>query len=189
MEKVFAAFPKGEALEENAAVGTDGFTQIFDSYYKRIYNYMRYRVSDPDEAEELTSQVFEQVLRKIRTFNPDRAPFEVWIFSIAHHAVNDYYRSKKRHAWFSLDSIRELISLKPGPEETALQNEDRDKLNAALESLQDRERNIIAMKFAGRLKNRDIAVLTGLSESNVGVILYRALRKLRDSLKKQGVRR
>nr|WP_289137002.1 RNA polymerase sigma factor [uncultured Brevibacillus sp.] len=95
---------------DTASTDSTFFRDVFDSYHKRIYNYMRYRVSDLCEAEELTSQVFEKVLQKLSTFRPDRAPFEVWLFSIAHHTVNDYYRKQKRRQWFSLDSIKEMIS-------------------------------------------------------------------------------
>ncbi|MDT3702970.1 MAG: sigma-70 family RNA polymerase sigma factor [Thermincola sp.] len=50
-------------------------------------------------------------------------------------------------------------------------------------SPEERERNIIALKFKAGLTNRHIAELIGLSESNVGVILYRAIRQLRSILK------
>jgi len=45
--------------------------------------------------------------------------------------------------------------------------------------LSDRERDLVALKFAAGLTNRRIAELTGLSESNLGVILYRAVPRLR----------
>ncbi|MHB8157955.1 MAG: RNA polymerase sigma factor, partial [Desulfocucumaceae bacterium] len=67
-------------------------------------------------------------------------------------------------------------------------SETRDNLLQALASLEDRERNIVALKFWGRLSNRRIAELTGLSSSNVGVILYRSMRRLRTILDGQGVK-
>lgn len=183
MEKSFSMFSQKDIFLRNlSGVEPEVFADIFDCYYKRIYKYMRYRTGNSDEAEELTSQVFEKVLRKIKTYRPERGPFEVWLFAIAHHAVSNYKKSKKRWAWFSLESIRDLVCRQPGPEESALQNEDRTRLIAAFDSLGDRERNIIAMKFTGGLKNREIAELMGLSESNVGVILYRSLQQLRDLL-------
>ena len=183
MEKAFSMFFKKDLfLRPESQIEPEQFTHIFDSYYQRLYNYIRYRIGNSHESEEVTSQVFEKIYRKISTFQPERGSLEVWLFAIAHHAVNDYHRQKKHRAWFSLESIRELISRQPGPEETALKNEDHHRLLAALDSLGSRERNIIAMKFAGGLKNREIAELTGLSESNVGVILYRSLQQLRNLL-------
>ena len=57
------------------------------------------------------------------------------------------------------------------------------ELLAGLGNLSEREQEIIRLKFVGELKNREIAPIMGLSESHVGVILYRALRKLRSQLK------
>ena len=51
-----------------------------------------------------------------------------------------------------------------------------------MEHLPARDQEIIALKFAGELSNREIAQATGLSESNVGVILFRSIRKIRDRL-------
>ncbi|GIO05568.1 specialized sigma subunit of RNA polymerase [Brevibacillus reuszeri] len=170
---------------DTASTDSTFFRDAFDCYHKRIYNYMRYRVSDLCEAEELTSQVFEKVLQKLSTFRPDRAPFEVWLFSIAHHTVNDYYRKRKRRQWFSLDSIKEMISGQISPEEAASKNDEQTELIRALSYLKERERRILSLKFVGELKNYQIAEIVGLSESNVGVILYRSLRQLRSILKER----
>lgn len=160
------------------------FTEIFDRYYKRIFNYIYYRLGNSDDAEELASQVFEQVIRKMYSYSSQRGSIEVWLFTIARNVVNDHYRQKKRRPVVSLDPSLDVLSAKPGPEETVINDETRTHLLAALGSLPQRERNIIAMKFAGGLKNREIAKLTGLSESNVGVIVYRSLKSLRDILER-----
>ncbi|HBK54004.1 MAG TPA: hypothetical protein DDZ44_08720 [Syntrophomonas wolfei] len=68
------------------------------------------------------------------------------------------------------------------PSAKSLRNETHNELLAALATLGDRERNIIAMRFAANLKNREIASLLGLSENNVGIIVYRSLRQLREIL-------
>jgi len=172
-------------LQDEVRSYADIFAEIFDRYYSRIYKYMRYRLNSVEEAEDLSSQVFEKVMQKIETYRPDRAPFEVWMFSIAQNTVNAYYRRRKRGIWFPLESIRDLPSERPNPEEKAVRNEEQGRLLVALSSLEERERNIIAMKFAGGLKNKEIAEIMGLSESNTGVILYRALHRLREILKSE----
>jgi len=172
-------FATGQEASNKLAI----FTDIFDSYYPRVYNYIRYRLPNIEEAEELTSQVFEQVVKKYATFDEERGPIEVWLLAIAQHTVIDYYRYRKRRQWWPLDQAEKVPSLVPGPDELAIQEEERTRLLQALQTLGERERNIIAMKFAGGLKNRDIARLTGISESNIGVIIHRSLHKLHDILK------
>lgn len=155
------------------------FTTIFETYYTRIFNYIAYRVTCRQTAEDLTSLVFEKLLSKLGSYSKNKAPFEVWLFAIARNAVNDYYRSLKRNRFFSLDAIRELIASNKEPEALLLEGERSDRLNQALDTLAPKERNIVALKFGADLKNKEIALITGMSESNVGVILYRSMRKLK----------
>lgn len=63
-----------------------------------------------------------------------------------------------------------------------MDSERSDRLNRALDTLSAKERNIIALKFGADLKNTEIARVTGISESNVGVILYRSMRKLKSEI-------
>ncbi|GAA4832399.1 sigma-70 family RNA polymerase sigma factor [Paenibacillus vulneris] len=158
------------------------FTWIFESYYKRIYNYASYRVNCHYTAEDLTSQIFEKTMKKIDTFSHGKAPFEVWLFAIARNVVNDYFRSEKRRRLFSLDGFKELVSGRKGPERLAIEGEVNDSLLQALEALSARERNLIALKFGAQLKNTEIAELLHITVDNVGVILYRSMKKLRKTL-------
>ena len=75
-----------------------------------------------------------------------------------------------------------IISEGLPPEELLIQTHDKARVLLALQSLDKRSREILALKFSGELSNREIAKLTGLTESNVGVILYRSLLKLRTLL-------
>jgi len=121
-------------------------------------------------------------------YRPERAPFAAWLFAIVRNAVNDHLRAKRRRRWLSLEVLRDRASAGPQPEEVAIHGETRAELLAAVARLSDRERDLIALKFAAGLTNRRIAKLTGLSESNVGVILYRAMQRVRAELSAQGVR-
>jgi len=182
MEKVLSITATDIFSSEQVQERQELFTDIFNRYYQRIFNYLYYRVGNFCDAEEMSSQVFEQVIAKMNSYSPQRAPFEVWLFTIARNVFNDHYRQQKRRPTVSLDYTSELIADQPGPEDSVINNETTAKLLAALEALPERDRNIIAMKFAGGLKNREIAKLTGLSESNVGVILYRSLQRLRNQM-------
>ena len=83
--------------------------------------------------------------------------------------------------------LRCSASPAPSPELSAEQNEERAALFRALLSLDDRSRELVALKFFAHLTNREIAAVTALTESNVGVILYRALHDLQRILEKEAV--
>jgi len=170
-----------EKLREDVLT-TDEFSQIYEMYFDRVYKYICYRVYNQYEAEDICSQVFETVITKYHTFSKEKAKFDVWLFAIARNTVTDYYRARNKRFHFSLDSITELVLLKPSPEELAIRDDEHQAMFRAMAKLRDKERNIIAMKFAAGLKNSEIADLMGISESNIGVVVYRILKKLRKFL-------
>lgn len=161
------------------------FIYIFETYYKRIYNYIYYRVNCNEEAEDLTSQVFEKVMLKIETYSESKSPFEVWLFAIARNVIKDYFRSLKKHKFFSMDKIEKFISIEKNPEDIVVKAETNDKLLKSLNILNTRERNIVALKFGGNLKNKEIAEILDITESNVGVILYRIMKKLKTEMERE----
>ena len=182
MDGAVTVLPNERALVARATAEPAAFAAIYDHYFPRVYNYVRYRVGDAEMADDLTAQVFERALASIGRYRLKRGPFAAWLFAIARNAVSDYLRAQRRRCWLSLEVLRDRASTEPQPEEVAIRDETRAELLAAVARLSDRERDLIALKFAAGLTNRRIAKLTGLSESNVGVILYRAMRRLRAEL-------
>ncbi|WP_353094155.1 sigma-70 family RNA polymerase sigma factor [Tissierella praeacuta] len=172
-----------EQSEKNFCKEKD-FTYVFETYYKRVYNYIYYRINAYHTAEDLTSQVFEKVMVKIDTYCEEKAQFEVWLFAIARNVVNDYFRDLKKCKLFSIDKIRDLISNKGTPEKIIEIEETTDELLKALKILDEREKNIVALKFGANLKNVEIAEVLDITESNVGVILYRTMKKLKSKLER-----
>ncbi|WP_282942540.1 sigma-70 family RNA polymerase sigma factor [Paenibacillus sp. RC67] len=167
---------------QNGILSTEMFAQIFDTYYKRVYKYICYRINNHYAAEDICSHVFEVVISKYYSFSPEKSNFEVWLFAIARNSVTDYFRSQKHRADFSLNSILNMVLSKPSPEEIVIRDDNNRALFTALAKLSDKERNIIAMKYAAGLKNSEIADLLGVSGSNIGVVLYRILKKLHKEL-------
>jgi RNA polymerase sigma factor (sigma-70 family) len=167
------------ALAKRAASDRYSFAMLYDRYFPRVYNYMRFRCSDPQTADDLTSVVFEKALREIAHYQAERAPFAVWLFTIARNALTDHLRAGQRHPWLTLDLLRGHSNPDHSTEEGLIETETRDSLIRALARLSERERDLIALKFQAGLNNRQIAEMTHLSESNVGVTVFRAIQRLR----------
>jgi RNA polymerase sigma-70 factor (ECF subfamily) len=178
MDGTVTVLPNEPVLVAHATAEPAAFAAIYDYYFPRLYNYVRYRVGDAEAADDIVAQVFERVLANIGRYCPERAPFAAWLFAITRNAVADHLRAQKRRRWLSLDACRNRASAEPQPDEVVVRDDTRAELLAAVARLSDRERDLIALKFAVGLTNRRIADLTGLSASNVGVILYRAITAL-----------
>jgi RNA polymerase sigma-70 factor, ECF subfamily len=175
------------ALVARAIVDPTALAALYDHYFPLIHKYVLYRVSNAQISDDLVSQIFERMLTGLARYQPGQAPFGAWLFGIARHVVGDHYRSQKRHHWLSLENFFDLPGTYPAPEEITLTNEKGEHLLRSLAKLADRERDLISLKFAGGLTNREISTLTRLSETNVGVILYRAMKQLRIELEKEEV--
>jgi RNA polymerase sigma factor (sigma-70 family) len=170
-------------VEDGAGTEPAALAAVYDFYFPRVYMYVRYRVEDPSVADDLTSRTFEQVTKKLDTYSPKRAPFAAWLFAIARNAVNDHLRAMRRHPSLPFEALAGRANSEDPPEETVIQQEEKNRLLRAVAQLPERERELIALKFTAGLTNRQIAGMLPLSEKNVGVILYRAIRDLRVHLK------
>lgn len=158
------------------------FAKLYQSYYPKVKGYFLTRLGNETEAEDLTSKVFEKALAGLANFQWQGIPFSAWLFKIAQNTLFDAFRSARTKPKVSLEKVPPLRTEESGPEEITIQTESYEILEQLLFKLPQRERDIIYMKFYEGYTNRAIAKLTGLSETNVGTILYRTLRNLRQDL-------
>ncbi len=157
----------------------DPLVYLFETYSGRVLLYMQYRCDDSATAQDLAAQVFEQIAKSLPNYDPSRAPLAAWVFSIARHVVTGWQRRRYLRKFLPWEDFFRQPAPENSPEQAAVESEERGALRAALRRLSSRERDLIGLRFSSGLTNRQIAALTGLSESNVAVILYRALRRLR----------
>jgi RNA polymerase sigma-70 factor (ECF subfamily) len=167
---------------ERATSSKERFAELYEEFLPKVYRYVRYRVGDVPVTEDLTSTVFEKALVNFHRYSSDRASFSTWIFSIARNVIIDHFRARGRHQSLSLEKAEvDVPANEPGPDERLEKKEEHRRLRASLSRLSPQEQELISLKFGSGLNNRQIARTMGLSESNVGTRLYRAVRKLRDS--------
>ena len=167
--------PEGGRLAES-------FDFVYDRYYKNVYNYIVFRINNQYDAEDLTNDVFVKAMNNHKNYNADFA-MEAWLIGISKNIVTDYLRKTMRRQFVPLDSIIELISANKQPEEVVVFNEEIKGLISAMTLLRDKERQILSMKFATDLKQREIGEILGISESHVKVTTHRALNKLKKHMK------
>jgi RNA polymerase sigma-70 factor, ECF subfamily len=153
-----------------------GFEDLYRNTFPRVYAYVASMLRDRSAAEDVTAQAFERAYRKRTRFSPRRGSPEAWVFGIARNAALDELRKRKRRATLEAEPA-DVWS--PGPDEHAQQAFRREEVRAALATLDPRDRDLVALKFAGGLSNAEIGRILGISESNVGSRLHRTVEKLR----------
>jgi len=146
-----------------------------------LYAYLATLLGDHSAAEEVTALAFERAFRKSRLFNPRRGSERAWLFGIARNAALDELRRRRRTAPLPEGVAAEGITGDDHSERSAR----RAALQVALAGLAPRERELIALKFHAGLSNPDLARVLGVSESNAGTLLHRAITKLRKACDEQ----
>ncbi len=159
------------------------FARLYDEFMPKVFRYIHYKVNNEHLTEDLTSSVFEKALVNFKKYSSDKASFSTWIFAIARNAVIDHYRASARRRDVPLEEAIEVPARDVSPQEGAERRAEREFLYVSLAKLSQEEQEIIRLKFGAEMNNRQIARMLGLSESNVGTKLFRAVRKLRDNFR------
>jgi len=152
------------------------FEDLYRNTFPRVYAYVASLLRDRSAAEDVTAVAFERAYRRRGRFSARRGSPEAWVFGIARNAALDELRKRKRRA--PLEGEPEDVWA-PSPHEEAELAFRREEVRAALATLDPRDRDLVALKFAGGLSNGEIARVLGLSDTNVGSRLHRAVEKLR----------
>ncbi len=166
-------------LVEQAAREPGDFLALYDRYFPRVFTYFRYRFNDPALCDDLCAQTFLQALEHIDQFIPERGPLVGWLFGIARNLANKHLRRNRRFPQLSLDNLPFVPCKDASPEEQTVENDEQREMLQMIACLSSQQRDVLALKFSADLNNRQIAALTGLSEQNVAVMIFRAIRKLR----------
>jgi RNA polymerase sigma-70 factor (ECF subfamily) len=154
------------------------FEALYRAARDDVFAYVATLLHDRGAAEDVTALAFERAFRKRKSYDPGRGSERSWLFGIARNAALDELRRRKRIA----PLVMEPAAPDDGDEDRALR---RAAVRTALTALPARDRELIALKFHAGLDNAELAEVLGLSVTNAGTRLHRALTKLREILDDQ----
>jgi len=164
-----------------AVAGSPDFGDVYRQQLVPVWRYVRSRVPDHHEAEDLTSEVFARAWRSWPNFDQRKGQVGGWLFRIAQRTVIDWRRTVGRTAeaaHVDLDSLEPLEPPNVGPEAAVLAREVLSELAEAMSSLNDRERDGIALRFAAGLKMTEVGEVMGLSTGATKMMISRTLARL-----------
>jgi RNA polymerase sigma-70 factor, ECF subfamily len=180
--------PCGEELDAAA------FERLFRACAADVHGYAISLLRDRAAAEDITALAFERLYRSRGRLDRVRGTPRAWLFAIARNAALDELRRRRRQPSGPGDvdiaggplggGVEELDQVEGVGEITHAAH--HPALQPALLSLAPREREIVLLKFHGQLTNAELARVLGISESNAGTRLHRALLSLRDACAELG---
>jgi RNA polymerase sigma-70 factor (ECF subfamily) len=158
------------------------FAPLYERYVDAIYSYCLLRISDPEQAADMTAQIFTRALEAMPRYTDNGGTFRSWLFSIAHNLLVDTYRKQRDIA--SLDERDHLplvTNSTPGPEHLALQADLREAFQCAMQDLTGGQREVVELRLAG-LTGPEIASVLNMKIAAVKSIQFRAYTRLRELL-------
>ncbi|OWR76001.1 RNA polymerase sigma70 [Porphyromonas gingivalis SJD4] len=157
---------------------TESFTPLVERYSDMLYALLCRLLQDEEDAADLLQDTFVKAFRHIGRFD-GRSSFSTWIYRIAYNEAIDHLRRRKAYV---ADRVEELPDVPD--EDLEPSGEDPELLQQALDSLPAADKALLLMFYSDDLSVRDIAEVTGMSESNVKVKLHRLRTKLYKMMRK-----
>jgi RNA polymerase sigma factor (sigma-70 family) len=150
---------------------------------RRVYSYAAYRIGDGPDAEDVTSEVFERALRYRTGYDASRGRPLAWLLGIARRCVDDALSRRPITVSFE---IEEQVS----GEDLEGEAVRRLAIASAINRLDDRARDLVALRYGADLSAREIGEVIGMNTNAVEVALHRALGRVRAHLQDErtGVR-
>jgi RNA polymerase sigma factor (sigma-70 family) len=171
-----APAPPGSPAPRQVPLDRAAFDALFRECVADVHGYVISLLGDRSAAEDVTALAFERLYRTRSRLDHLRGTPRAWLFTIARNAAIDELRRRRRQPQCELD---DHLSGDDDAERAIEQNERSGTVRDGLMALTLREREVVLLKFHGQLSNAELARALGISESNAGTRLHRALTHLR----------
>ena len=154
--------------------------QLYELYYERIYRFCVYRLFNKEIAEDVTSAIFLEVARKIRTFTGrTEQDFSNWLYAIASNQANSYIRKTSRRKKLLAEAGK---SIKVSNSRSNWSEPDWPKLYAAILKLKPKHQTIVTLRFFENHPYEHIAQILNIKEATLRVTVHRILNDLHNYL-------
>jgi len=173
-----------QLIERSKKVDEIALNQIYEKNKTIVYNYLLKLTGDETLTEHILSITFEKAFFKIDNYKEVGNKFSTWLIAIAKNSLTDYYRRKKETIIVELTDEEESIisNIRDGSrniEEELIQAEKSEKLSKLLNKLNEKEKEIINLRFYEDKSYKEISKELNITLDLVRIRLYRTIRELR----------
>lgn len=175
------------ALIQQAQRGNrEAFGVLYQAHLMPIYRYVLARVTDPQVAEDLTSDVFARVIAGLGTYKDEGLPLVAWLYRIAHDRVIDHYRKTRRQG-VATDLEAQPLGFEVDFDEQVSREQIGRVLAQAMDTLTDEQRTVLQLRFIEGDSLEQTAQRMGKNANAIKALQHRAVRALAQRLAKNGV--
>jgi RNA polymerase sigma factor (sigma-70 family) len=176
-----------ELIEKVIEGNGEAFRELYNKFSSKVYNSILSILQNPEDAEDITQEVFVQIFRSIHNFKQD-STLSTWIYRITINKAFELIRNRKRKKRFAIvksifakDEVEEPIDfIHPG---ILAENKERGKiLFKAIDKLSEKQKTAFILNRIEGLSYKEISEIMKLSLSSVESLIFRAKESLRKLL-------
>ena len=155
--------------------------EIYDLYFHPVYRFVRNRVDDPQQAEDICSTIFLKLMQALGGPNAPRKSLRGWLFQVTRNELKQQFRTKQRH---KITELEEWIPdpAQANPETVIAQLMDRERVQQVFKILAPDQQEVLLLRFAEMLNLEETAQAMQKSVSAVKSLQFRAVQTLRNLL-------
>lgn len=184
MESEFSS-KKDEELVQISLVNQNAYMVLMQRYEGKLLSYIK-RISGfaKEDAEDVLQDTFVSVYLNLRNFKPE-LKFSSWIYRITHNKTISYYRKYKKRFVVALEDQNAFVELLSGitDEEERLTKEVlSEKVQKEIQNLDVKYKSVLVLRYIENKEYVEISDILKIPVSNVGVLINRAKKILKDNL-------
>jgi RNA polymerase sigma factor (sigma-70 family) len=158
---------------------------LYEDWYNTempgLFGYLFYQTQDRQLAQDITAATCLQALERLGQYDPRRSKLKNWIFGIARNQLRDHLRSQRRQPpHIALADAVDDLATDEGLELDYDRREEFLEVISHLDTLSEREREVMALRYGSGLSNAEIASMLKLSNNHVAVLISRAIGRLKE---------
>ncbi len=157
----------------------DAFAQLYDFYVEPIYRFVYFKLSNKEDAEDITSEVFLKTWDYLIQNNKDVGNFRQLVYTIARNKIIDVYRERAKRLECPIETVQEAM-LTDNLNKMIETNEAKKELLLIIKKLKNEYQEVIHLKYIEGLKIKDIAAILNKNHTSVRVMIHRATKKLKE---------
>jgi RNA polymerase sigma-70 factor, ECF subfamily len=173
-------FDEKTILKELPSLEPEVVTKIYDHFYPALYRYAHYRLSNPNVAEDIVSEVFLLLLEAVHKGRGPRNTLRGWLIGTLSNLINNYYRKAYKQPTEELN--QDVPARVPDPGALLEMTHREESVRAALLKLTLDQQNVLALRFGSGYSLEETATAIGKRVNAVKQLQYRALESLRRHL-------
>ncbi len=156
----------------------NAFAGLYDHYADRVYGFVKMRLRDARDAEEVAETVFLKAWQALPGYQQRSLPFSAWLFRIARNSVVDAVRRSGREPIVADVAEAEELECGVRVDDAAFARLDAERVREAIAGLTEEQAAVVTMRFLWDLSLKDTAAALERTEGAVKALQHRALRTL-----------